>query len=215
MAPRTITVLLYKYAELDDGAKERARNWYREGMDTSDFAEFVIEDFATVAKFCGWNVRTRPVKLMNGSTRLEPAVYWSGFCSQGDGACFEGSWRASDVDARGMRSHAPRDRELHQIAAAFAKLKRAAPNANASGSHRNARYSHEMTISFETEGFGSERARAAREEAFKDASRDLMRWLYRALEKEYEYQTSDAQVAEAIEANEYEFNEHGDRTVHQ
>lgn len=38
-----------------------------------------------------------------------------------------------------------------------------------------------------------------------------MRWIYRALEAEYEYQDSDGQVDETIKANEYEFEEDGSR----
>jgi len=36
-----------------------------------------------------------------------------------------------------------------------------------------------------------------------------MRWVYRALEQEYEYQTANEQVDDSIRANEYEFTETG------
>jgi hypothetical protein len=38
-----------------------------------------------------------------------------------------------------------------------------------------------------------------------------MRWIYRQLEREYDYQNADAQVDENIRANEYEFYEDGKR----
>ena len=44
-----------------------------------------------------------------------------------------------------------------------------------------------------------------------EALRDLARWLYRQLEQEYEFQTSDAVVDEAVVANEYTFTETGHR----
>ena len=44
-----------------------------------------------------------------------------------------------------------------------------------------------------------------------EALRDLARWLYRQLEREYDYQTSDAMVDEAIAANDYTFTEAGRR----
>ena len=49
------------------------------------------------------------------------------------------------------------------------------------------------------------------EEAVTEALRDLARWLYRQLEREYEYLTSDAVVDEAIIANEYTFTPGGRR----
>jgi len=41
--------------------------------------------------------------------------------------------------------------------------------------------------------------------------RDLARWLYRRLEQEYEYRTSDEVVDETIIANDYTFTESGRR----
>ena len=44
-----------------------------------------------------------------------------------------------------------------------------------------------------------------------EALRDLARWLYRQLEQEYEYQTADETVDEAIAANAYTFTDVGRR----
>lgn len=44
-----------------------------------------------------------------------------------------------------------------------------------------------------------------------EALRDLARWLYRQLEREYDYLTSDEAVDEAIVANEYSFTVDGKR----
>lgn len=41
------------------------------------------------------------------------------------------------------------------------------------------------------------------------ALRDFNRWIFRRLQDEYEYLTSDEQVEESIRANEYEFTEDG------
>jgi hypothetical protein len=41
--------------------------------------------------------------------------------------------------------------------------------------------------------------------------RDFADWIYDQLRKEYEYQMSDEQVDETLIANEYEFDEDGDR----
>jgi hypothetical protein len=44
-----------------------------------------------------------------------------------------------------------------------------------------------------------------------EALRDLARWLYRQLERDYEYQSSDERIDEAIAANAYTFTETGRR----
>ena len=49
------------------------------------------------------------------------------------------------------------------------------------------------------------------EEAVTEALRDLARWLYRQLEREYQYQTSDAMIDEAIIANGFTFTNSGRR----
>jgi hypothetical protein len=52
------------------------------------------------------------------------------------------------------------------------------------------------------------------EEAAIETARDAMRWIYRRLEREYEYQNSVECVDEVIRANEYEFTEDGRRYAH-
>jgi hypothetical protein len=49
------------------------------------------------------------------------------------------------------------------------------------------------------------------EEAVKELLRDFMRWIYRQLEQEYGYLTSDESVDDTIRANEYTFTEDGRR----
>src|SRR3954466_15035963 len=117
--PRTATTTqtLYKFGELSEDAKEKARQWYREADDGDNFwSESVIEDAATIADLMGIDLRQRPVKLMNGGTRYEPAIYWSGFWTQGSGACFEGTYTYKKGSAKAVRDYAPKDEALHAIA---------------------------------------------------------------------------------------------------
>jgi len=88
-----VSTTVYTYDELSSTAKEMARDWWLSCMDTEDYTESVIEDAGRVAECLGIEFETRPVKLMNGSTRPDPCVYWSGFWSQGDGASFTGWYK--------------------------------------------------------------------------------------------------------------------------
>jgi hypothetical protein len=49
------------------------------------------------------------------------------------------------------------------------------------------------------------------EDTLIELARDFMDWIYKQLEKEWDYQNSDEQVEESIRANEYEFLEDGVR----
>lgn len=49
------------------------------------------------------------------------------------------------------------------------------------------------------------------EEIVTEAIRDLVRWLYRQLQVEYDHLTSDESIADGIIANEYTFTEGGRR----
>jgi hypothetical protein len=49
------------------------------------------------------------------------------------------------------------------------------------------------------------------DEELAEALRAFMKWIYRQLEREYDYLTSDEAIAESIIANEYEFTEEGER----
>lgn len=144
-------------------------------------------------------------------------VYFSGFWSQGDGACFEGrvdDWRLF------LKSWGYTDELVVQ---------HFADHASFSVSHRG-HYYHENCTRFDAEfhlpdqyvdedhfleyyGFGEELRDAALvavlskfdgrklEGEFTEAFKDHMRDLYRRLENEYEYRTSDEAVLEALNAN--------------
>ena len=78
--------------------------------------------------------------------------------------------------------------------------------------HRG-RYYHEycMAVSVERASDSYQSPTPDAEEIVAEAMRDLARWLYRQLEREYEYQTSDEVVDENIETNGYTFTEIGRR----
>ncbi|RWJ31987.1 antitoxin of toxin-antitoxin stability system [Mesorhizobium sp.] len=211
--PEIIETTVYRLDELSEAAKEKARAWYREGAFDHDWFEFVYDDFERICEILGVELKTRAVRLMGGGTRQKPCIRFSGFWSQGDGACFEGHYRyAPGVVAR-IRDYAPMDAELHRIAAALqAVQRRNFFQLRATIVHRD-RYYHEycMAISVERDSPSYQEMTVDAEEAVTEALRDLARWLYRQLEREYEYLTSDVVVDEAIIANEYTFTAGGRR----
>lgn len=119
-------------------------------------------------------------------------VYFSGFWSQGDGACFEGSFTYRKGCVAAVMAYAPKDLELHKIAAAWRDAhKLAMYQARGSVKHRGRHY-HEHSVIFDMERphsiSGYDVGLSAEcEGAIEEAARDFMRWIYGRLEAEYEY----------------------------
>lgn len=187
----TTTKTVYKLEELTGRGRENALQKLGEFATSDSFwYESVVEDAKTIAALMGIEIKD---------------VNFSGFWSQGDGASFTGSyaWRSGSVQA--VKEHAPQDETLHAIAAALQKVQ--APNfyrLTASIAHRG-HYSHEYCMAIDVDGV----LVADAEETLKDTLRDYARWIYRQLEKEYEYRTSEEALIEDANANEYEFTEDG------
>ena len=193
---RTIETTVYQFHELSDEAKEKAREWYRRESDDSDFSECVIYD----AKECGRIIGIDIDK-----------VYFSGFCLQGDGACFEGSYRYAKGGAKAIRAYAPQDAELHRIADTLQAIQRDNFYRLRANVEHSGHYYHEHCTRIEVEDCENQyRDIGDADKEVAESLRDFMRWIYRNLEKEYEYQNADEQVDEAITANGYEFTEEGE-----
>ena len=118
--PEIIETTVYRLDELSDAAKEKARAWYRQTGFDHDWFEFVYDDFERICAIIGVDLKTVPVRLYGGGTRQKPCIWFSGFWSQGDGACFEGRYGYAKDAPRKIRDHAPKDGELHRIADALA-----------------------------------------------------------------------------------------------
>ena len=206
------TLPLFTFDGLSDEAKEKAREWYCT-IDVYDdwWHEFAFDDFETVCLILGVTLKTRTVPLYGGDTRQKPCIWYRGFSSQGDGACFEGRYRYEKAASRRIREYAPEDSDLHAIADNLQTIQRRNfYQLTADIAHRG-HYYHEycMNISVERDSPGYQEMTADAEETVTEALRDLARWLYRQLEREYEYRTSAEAIDEALIANQYTFTEAG------
>jgi hypothetical protein len=205
--PEIIETTVYRLDELSDAAKDKARAWYREGGFDYDWYDSVYEDFQQIAEILGIRFKTRTVRLMGGGTRQEPRIAFTGFWSQGDGASFECYYSYRRNAPAEIRSYAPMDTKLHEIADTLLAIQRRNfYQLRAEVSHRG-HYYHEycMSISVERNSPTYQDMTTDAEEIVTEALRDLARWLYRQLEREYDYLSSDGAVDETIVANEYTF----------
>jgi hypothetical protein len=208
--PRTVTTTkeVYKFSELSDSAKERAREWYREGNLDYEWWDFVYEDATTIAKILGIDLEQKPVKLMNGSQRWDPSIFFSGFWSQGDGACFEGTYRYAAGSVKAIKQHAPQDKKLHQIAERLYEAQRKCFYSLTATIEHRGHYYHSGCMSIDVD---SDRDCKFDRDDIVQPLRDFADWIYKSLESEHDYLTSDESVDDMMEANDYEFDEDGNR----
>lgn len=211
--PELICTTVYQFPELSEAAREKARSWYRELGPHDGWWDAVHEDFERVCDILGIRLKTTPVRLMGGGTRARPCIWFSGFWSQGDGACFEGYWSHGRGATARIRDYAPTDATLHGIAGRLQAIQRRNFYQLAAEASHRGRYSHEDTMSVDVtrDSPTGQPLTDDTEESVTEALRDLARWLYRQLQAEYDHLTSDDAIEEAIIANAYTFTEGGRR----
>jgi hypothetical protein len=191
--PQAKLVYTYTFDELNESAKENARQWYREAFASDEWWDFIA--IATWGKLIGIDIEN---------------VYFSGFASQGDGACFTGHYEYAKGATKAIRDYAGTDEALHAIADGLQAIQRRNfYQLSASVSHRG-HYSHENCTDIDVSDCrtGND-TDSDTEETVKDLLRDFMRWAYRQLESEYDYLNSDESVDESILCNGYRFTESG------
>jgi len=205
---------VYYFDELSDSAKDTARQWWRNGAFDYEWYDSVFEDAQQCLAYCGLDVEK---------------IYFSGFSSQGDGACFNGTWSAGEVNAVNLKAHASQDRELHRLVDAFAAIAKEYSGSSISFKH-SGHYYHPYCTKFSdfevseddlinSLDYGAPEYRAreslifSAEQEVIELCRDSMKWVYRQLEREWDFQNADEQVDENIRANEYEFLEDGRRAA--
>ena len=211
--PEVICTTVYRIDELSDAAKSKAKTWYRELGPQDDWWNAVYDDFERVCDILGVSLRAKPVRLLGGGTRQKPCIWFSGFWSQGDGACFEAGVRYGKGSVAEIKAYAPQDAELHRIAIAMQDLQRRNFYQITGNATHRGRYYHEycMDIAVDRDSPTGQSLTDDAEAGVTEALRDLARWLYRQLQAEHDHLTSDEVVEESIANNEYTFTEAGRR----
>lgn len=186
----TVTYSLAELKDKDSRAYETAGNKLAQFASEMFDVDFVIDDAKTIGRLFDLDISN---------------IYYSGFSSQGDGACLEGTYSYRRNALREVTTYAPQDTELHRIVRSLQDVQRRNfYRLTANLRHCNAHYYHEMTVAIDVDD-----ASEWDTEVLKNALRDYMRWIYRRLESEYEYATSEEAITEMAEANDYRFREDG------
>lgn len=133
-------------------------------------------------------------------------IYFSGFASQGDGACFTGQLRFKECNESDLPEDVkPIYNTLHQSNSLIKIVNRDA-ELYVCITHRG-NYSHEHCMSFSYDDYASEEVLdliREKEDDIEEALRDYARWIYARLENENDYLTSDEAVDQALYDEEYD-----------
>jgi hypothetical protein len=194
---RTHTVTTYHYDELSDDAKEKARGWYLQNGLEYEWWDHTYDTAKDAGRILGIDM---------------DAIFFSGFWSQGDGACFTGSYKYKAGWRKALRAEFGGDvlaslerigQELQDVQQPF--LYQLEATVTHQGHYLHSGCAYVDVVNAQT----GDSALDVPADAIQDALRGFMDLIYRWLENEYQYRTSEEVIAETIRANEYEFTEAG------
>ena len=122
--PRQVSRTAYQLDELDETARERAREQYKALGVYERWFEEVFEHFTRVCARLGVEIATRRTQTIGGDEAHEPQVFFQNLGGQNEGARFEGHYSDAPDAVETIRTYAPNERELHEIAEALDDVQR-------------------------------------------------------------------------------------------
>lgn len=180
----------FKFEELTEDQKSKVIEKNRNFNVDYDWSEFIIDDCKEIGNILGFTMDN---------------IYFSGFYSQGDGTCFTGKFSYVKGFLNKIKKDYSYDPELIKIASDLHDLYRKSfYTMNGSITHHG-HYSHERSMSLDFNTYYNDIKGQADESEWLDIIADFACWIYKRLESEYEFQTSDEQIMESLIANDMEF----------
>lgn len=198
----------YTFANFSEKIKNKVRDRERyRDVEHDDWWEHIYENATECAALMGITITQKSVR------HPAPAIYCSGFSSQGDGASFDGLWVYAENSVADVIAHAPNDVELLRIAQGLAVIQTAAllgdrGRVSACITARD-RYCHSGTMSVDCTHSADnptcdDSVDYDIEKEVTQLMRDFADWIYKQLEAEHDYLTSDEHIDEYLAENTYD-----------
>lgn len=218
----------FTFDQLSDKAKEKARDkWrYSPGYLDHGWWEHVYTDAVRVGALMGFEIQDDVSHGTDGKVYTKPDIWFHGFCSQGDGACWSGYLVVAQLQdglAR-IKGECPADETLHDIARAgeelFAQFATLAAFNRLCSDDTNRDWP-EVTTSMRIQVEGNDRHYSTRtdnsdgnlpmeiEKAADALVESFAAWIFDQLEQENDYLMSDEVVDDALDSACLSFDEHG------
>ena len=197
----------FAFDDLGAKAKEHALKRYRDWWVQDDWWNNVYEDAAHMAELLGISI----------DEKHGLAIYFSGFWSQGDGASFMGTYRPRADAYDALRMHTD-DETLVNLAERLTVLNvgwMLTPDVigvRAGIRISSSRYCHSASMNVEID-FLTLRGGVEVDDDSTELTacmREFADWIYKQLEAEHEYLTSDEFLTEQFCDGETKFDEDGD-----
>ena len=183
---QTKVIETYGIEELTGKAREVAFDWLREGLDY-EWWDFVFEDAKKCASILG-------IRIDN--------IYFSGFCSQGDGACFNGAFAYAKGWKKTLLDYAPIDAELLRIGKELQAIQKSFFYSLSGAIECNDRYKTTKAVCHWSDY-------NMPEEDLSQVFSDFASWIYKQLQTVYEWLMSEEQLIETAKSNGYMFDSEG------
>lgn len=214
------------FDQLEDDAKERARDCYRDGALDYDWWDAIYADVSRIGPILGYEIKTHLIKVFGGPHYHCASIWFERLFCQGRNVTMDAHWNAkSDPDKiiSGILAHAPIDGTLHDIALDLAELAERAATHDVSVdvisdgepvvwiTEPQATYDWGFVKRAAYEACFSADRMDQFEVDFCNAHHRFTNWILERLEDESLHLTSDESIDEMILANEYEFHPDGSR----
>lgn len=181
---------VYTFDELPEDIQEKVLEAMSDINIDYGWWDFIFYDVKECAKILGIDIEQ---------------IYFSGFSSPGDGACFEGTYRYNKGSVKEIKKYAPDDKELHDIAEKLMQEQKKCMYKLEAVVKQRGHYSHSgcTDITVSSDGYYVDNVE------LQGILRQFMNWIYWKLEKEYKYLSSRDAIRETIVCNNYEFDSEG------
>ena len=177
---QTKVIETYGIEELEGRAKENALEWLREGLDY-EWYDSVFEDAKKCASILGIEMGD---------------IYFD------NSACFNGRFSYAKGWKKALKAYAPMDTELLRIGQELQKIQKPFMYGLSGTIDCNDRYKSTKAVFHWSEDHMPV-------EDLSQVFTDFAHWIYRSLEKEYEWLTSEDQLIETAKTNGYAFDSEG------
>lgn len=198
------------FDELSDKAKQTAREKYTSSdYPGYDWWDGVYYDAVRMGQMLGIEIGTTShAGRKPGTTYQTISIWFRGFCSQGDGACFDGSYSFAPGAVKDIEQETT-DEELLRIAKELSLMQLTQRLSGHEYFTAAIQSGNSNCIRTEIQDWGVDEIGEPDEEVFTRLMQGFADWIYKRLEDEHDYMCSDEYVDEQLSESDCMFDESG------
>lgn len=203
------------FADLDEATKTKALDVNRDFAVCDNWWGSTYADAERMGQCLGITIDHSHRTSAKTGQRIDqgPSIFFSGFCSQGDGACWIGRIEPRIDAAAAIAAEAPQDETLKQLATDCALVQVTIKLEHGCHGYANVRSvgrdSHSGTMEADCYLYDGDQLEYDLADVLLPLARRFADWIYTQLEAEYQYLTSDEYLTEYFSESDYRFDSNG------